>query len=159
MQFSSTPKDIPSPIVTHASLSLASQDLHPDTVTSLLGIQPHRRFRCGDKYTGRDRAGNPVTRTRSSGLWALDSIHLISSTDPSDHACVVIDMIYPVLGRWLDLQAKGLVAHLCVTHAREESELGYTLDHRLLRKIADLRIDISIICNIIPASGETRTQT
>ncbi len=151
MQPPSTPRDVPSPLVTHASLGLAGEALDPHTVASLLGIQPHRMFRRGDQYEGRDRAGISVTYARSSGIWALDSTRLVASRDPADHVRAIVGLVYPVRERWIDIQSKGFVASLWVVHAREEGEMGYTLGHSLLQKIADLRADLSITCNVIPS--------
>lgn len=82
---SATPQDVPSGRITHASLSLAGEDLCPQVVTSLLGINPHRQFRRGDHYVGQDQNRTSVPRIRSSGIWALDSIHIVGSPDPADH--------------------------------------------------------------------------
>lgn len=146
----SSPQDLPSPHVTHASLSVAGEHLDPQIVTDLLGIRPHRAFRQGDKYNGRNRDG-PIIRTHTSGVWALDSTKLISSHDPADHVRAVVALIHPVAGRWIDLQKKGLKAGLWIVHAREEGELGYTLDDHLVQQLADLRVFIAIACNIVPS--------
>lgn len=146
----STPKDLPSAHVTHASLGLAGEHLDPQIVTDLLGIRPHRAFRQGDKYNGRNREG-PIIMTCPSGVWAIDSTKLIGSPDPADHVHAVVALIHPVAGRWIDLQKKGYKANLWIVHAREEGETGYSLNYHLIEQLADLRVNVSITCNIVPS--------
>jgi len=130
-------------------LGLAGKNLDPETVTCLLGIQPHRGFRRGDHYQGRDRTGNLLTYQRSSGVWALDSTRLVVSRDPADHVRAVVELVHPVRKAWNDIQHDDISAGMWVVHAREEGEFGYTLDHEVLQRIADLHLDVSIVCNII----------
>lgn len=148
-------QDTPSGRVTHASLSMSGDDLDPAIVTSLLGIQPHRKFQKGDEYQGCTIDGIPVVRFRPSGVWTIESTRLVVSPDPSDHVSAVVELVHPVVGRWVDLQKKGYLAGLWIVHARTLGELGYTLDHCVLQKIADLRVYVSVVCNIIDLPPET----
>lgn len=146
---STTPKDLPSSDVTHASLGVGGTKLDPDIITSLLGVQPHRKFRAGDRYAGRDIDGNHVIYTRALGVWGIDSVRLVSSPDPADHVRAVVEVIHPVRGRWLDILSKGYEGNLWIIHARDEGESGYALDAGLIRQIADIRVNVSVVCNII----------
>lgn len=152
---SSSPNDLPSHLVTHASLGLTGQDLNPDAITSLLGVSPHRQFRRGDQYEGRGRDGTTSIYTRPSGVWSLDSTRLVSSRDPVDHVRAVVQMVHPFFGRWRDLVNKGFNASLWIVHARVEGEMGYTIDLTLLQAMADLKLNVSITCNIIRSGSET----
>lgn len=154
----SNPSDMPGGRVTHVSFGVSGITLDPEEVLRRTGITPHRWYRCGDQYVGRGRDRNPTTGTRPHGAWAIDSTKLVNEKRPEEHVRAVLELVHPKSAVFAQLADEGFTPMFWITHAREEGELGYSIRADDVRRIADLRADLSIVCNVLPFDGDSITR-
>lgn len=73
---------------THATFRITGDQLDPDAITKLLGIEPSFGWRKGDVH------GHPTRPVRSpTGIWAVESKAAVSSTILEEHLAYLLDRI------------------------------------------------------------------
>jgi len=150
----------PSGLLTHVTLVVAGPGLDPSKVSRNTGISPHRSFREGERYIGRNREGGDVIRTYPVGNWSVDSTRLIpSGRRPEEHVHAVIDLVYPAYQAFANIAREGPTPQFWVTHARSPGELGYTISASDLKMLADLCVDLSLVCYIVPDPDEAQPES
>src|SRR5713226_10670143 len=77
--------------VTHASLGIFHDDLDPEEITRLLGLQPTRGWKRGEPRNPRARTPIPA----KFGVWLLSTRGIVQSRDVRRHIDWLLDRAEP----------------------------------------------------------------
>ncbi|QQE13336.1 DUF4279 domain-containing protein [Planctomycetota bacterium] len=77
----------------NVTFGIRADDLIPDEMTKLLGIQPSHSFARGDEYVGHINLTEKGVRTREHGVWQVRSEEVVKSDDLQDHVDYLIDLL------------------------------------------------------------------
>jgi len=125
----------------YASLILTGKDLIPHNITDSLGITPTKSFKRGDT-----RKGEIVW---PHGYWEIETSSHVNSSDPSAHLEWLVEQVYPEKSRLqeilLDKRIDALISCFWIS---PYTQIGMSIEVRLLRKIADLgvRLEFDFHC-------------
>jgi hypothetical protein len=119
------------PAIARVSVSLRvfGDALEPDEVSALLGHQPTRFHRKGDK---KSRSGNAVEPT---GAWILDSA-LSEKAEIEEHVESLLSLISNDSDEWANLTASLSASILCSVFLDQYNE-GFELSPRLSQSMAE----------------------
>ena len=108
-------------VKTYAILCFAGDKLDPLEISDILGIDPTRAYRKGEKYFAGPRAGMVTGRT---GIWLLSTDEVVSGSDLDRHISYLLEIIFENgadrFSRLHQLIAdRGLQAHVsCFWHGK-----------------------------------------
>src|SRR2546430_11458789 len=74
-----------------ATLRFCGDRLDPDRITAILGVQPTKAYRKGERYLAGPRAGYVTGRT---GVWVLASDSVMNSAELDRHLEHLVDLIF-----------------------------------------------------------------
>jgi hypothetical protein len=74
-----------------ATLRFSGDRLDPDRITAILGTQPTKAHRKGERYLAGPRAGYVTGRT---GLWVLATDSMVDSAELDRHLEHLVDLIF-----------------------------------------------------------------
>jgi hypothetical protein len=74
-----------------ATLRFSGDRLDPDRITAILGVQPTKAYRKGERYLAGPRAGYVIGRT---GVWVLASDGAIDSAELDPHLEYLVASIF-----------------------------------------------------------------
>jgi len=124
------------PARVYATFILRGKELDPQEVTDRLGITPWRSFRRGDMRTEK--------RQWPHGFWALTSDGHIHSTDLSMHLEWLVKQLEPTIQNVQDIVRNNEIdVEISCLWIFPENHNGLVLSSYLLRKIADLGVELS----------------
>jgi hypothetical protein len=127
------------PYPPYAGLYLTGKELDPKKITDILGINPHKSWKRGDK-----RKDN---NARTSGLWMIDSSGQVQSVDFIAHLEWLVENIEPVATKLSEiLQDENINAVISGFWIMPTSHEYLILDPNLSKRVAaiNLRLEISI---------------
>ena|SRR5712691_3539160 len=76
---------------TFATLRFSGDRLDPDRITAILGVQPTKGYRKGERYLAGPRAGYVTGRT---GVWVLATESVVDSAELDRHLEHLVDLIF-----------------------------------------------------------------
>jgi hypothetical protein len=74
-----------------ATLRFCGDCLDPDRITAILGVQPTKAYRKGERYLAGPRAGHVTGRT---GVWVLASDGVVNSAELDPHLEHLANLIF-----------------------------------------------------------------
>jgi hypothetical protein len=74
-----------------ATLRFSGDRLDPDRITAILGVEPRRAYRKGERYLAGPRAGYVTGRT---GVWVLATDSVVNSAKLSRHLEYLVGLIH-----------------------------------------------------------------
>src|SRR5437870_928261 len=74
-----------------ATLRFSGDHLDPDRITAILGVQPTKAYRKGERYLAGPRAGYVTGRT---GVWVLASDSVVNSAELDRHLEHLVNLIF-----------------------------------------------------------------
>ncbi len=83
--------DAPPRTTAFATLRFSGDRLDPDRITAILGVQPTKAYRKGERYLAGPRAGYVTGRT---GVWILASDGAIDGAELDPHLEHLVDLIF-----------------------------------------------------------------
>lgn len=114
------------------SLRVFGDSLEPEEVSALLGRQPTRSHRKGDKTSQASATG---ASTEPTGAWILDS-GLSEKAEIEDHVEALLSPVSNDCDEWASLTSRFSASILCSTFLDQYNE-GFELSPRLARSLAD----------------------
>ena len=114
------------------SLRVFGDSLEPEEVSSLLGRQPTRSHRKGDKISKTSANGSSTAPT---GAWILDS-GLSEKAEIEDHVEAILSPVSNDSDEWASLTSRFSASILCSTFLDQYNE-GFELSPRLAQSLAD----------------------
>jgi hypothetical protein len=120
----------------YATFILRGKELDPQDVTDRLGITPYRSFKRGDRRTEK--------RKWPHGFWALTTDGHVQSTDLSVHLEWLVQQLEPSIQNIQDIvRSHEIGAEISCLWIFPEEHNGLVLSSQLMRKIADLGVELS----------------
>ena len=110
------------------SLRVFGDSLEPEEVSALLGRQPTRSHRKGDK-------GSRSSSTEPTGAWILDS-GLSEKVEIEDHVEALLSPVSKDSDEWASLTSRFSASILCSVFLYQYNE-GFELSPRLAQSLAD----------------------
>lgn len=114
------------------SLRVFGDSLEPEEVSALLGRQPTRSHRKGDKTSKTSANGSTGEPT---GAWILDS-GLSEKAEIEDHVEALLSPVTNDTDEWASLTSRFSASILCSTFLDQFNE-GFELSPRLAQSLAD----------------------
>jgi hypothetical protein len=74
-----------------ATLRFLGDRLDPDRITAILGVQPTKAYRKGERYLAGPRAGHVTGRT---GVWVLMTDTVVDSPDLDPHLKHLVNVVF-----------------------------------------------------------------
>src|SRR5690348_15349357 len=74
-----------------ATLRFTGDRLDPDRITAILGVQPTKAYRRGERYLAGPRAGHVTGRT---GVWVFATDSVVDSAELDRHIELLVDLIF-----------------------------------------------------------------
>ena len=105
----------------YATLRFAGDKLEPQEISDVLGVNPTRAYRKGERYLAGPRTGELTGRT---GIWLLSTDNVVKGSDLARHLSYLMKLIFEgEPGRIAALQRliarRGLKAHAsCFWHGK-----------------------------------------
>ena len=112
------------------SLRVFGDGLEPDEVSALLGREPTRSHRKGDRIRGSNRLGVEPT-----GAWILDSA-LSEKTEIEEHVETLLATVTNDFDEWASLADQFSASILCSVFLDQYNE-GFEISSRLSQALAD----------------------
>ena len=130
--------DYPTCVRTYASLRILHDDLEPDRVTRLLGIEPSESQVKGAAYI------NSIGREKMAeiGGWFLSTEGVIASRDLRRHVDCILDKLVGKDESLKRLQADGNEIDVFCYWLAAEGHGGPTLSPAIMRRLGELEIEI-----------------
>lgn len=126
---------------TFATLRLFHEDLDPDRVSRLLGVQPTKGHRRDDLRPG----GASPYRT---GMWSLSTEDL-GSLDIREHLDHLLDVAEPRADALAQLRLAGTRQDVFCYWATTDGQGGPALDPEQMGRLANLGLAISFDCYVL----------
>jgi len=124
---------------TFATFRLSKEDLNPDDVSRLLGLEPSRVQRKGEPQYPK----NPDSPLRfRSGGWHLSTQGHVESRDLRRHVDWLLERLEPKRDVLLRLSREGCAMDLICFWCSASGQGGPWLDAALMRRLADLALAI-----------------
>jgi hypothetical protein len=79
-----------------ATLRFSGDRLDPDRITAILGVEPTKAYRKGERYLAGPRAGYVTGRT---GVWVLATDSVIDSAELDRHLGHLVELVFGAPGR------------------------------------------------------------
>lgn len=120
------------------SLRVFGDSLEPEEVSALLGRQPTRSHRKGDKtfrISSTPKASGSIASTEPTGAWILDS-GLSEKAEIEDHVEALLSPVSNDSDEWASLTSRFSASILCSVFLDQYNE-GFELSPRLARSLAD----------------------
>jgi hypothetical protein len=120
------------------SLRVFGDGLEPDEVSALLGREPTRCHRKGDKTfktSSSSGASGSVTSIEPTGAWILDS-GLSEKAEIEDHVEALLSPVSNDSDEWASLTSRFSASILCSVFLDQYNE-GFELSPRLAQSLAD----------------------
>lgn len=123
-----------------ASLRVFGDGLEPDEVSALLGHEPTRCHRKGDKvgsHSGGHSGGHPgaqATAVEPTGAWILDS-RISEKAEVEDHVESLLALLTSDHDEWASLTERFSASILCGIFLDQYNE-GFELSPRLCKALA-----------------------
>jgi len=121
---------------TFATFRLIGKDLDPDTATSLLGLNPTRMFRRGDK--------RGESKVWLHGYWEICSQDVVKTTDLAVHIEWLLEKLEPVREQLGSLIKGEVKADIDCFFESLTGHGGPTFSPRLLARIASLNLELGL---------------
>jgi hypothetical protein len=121
---------------TFATFRLIGKDLDPDAVTSLLGLEPTRMFRKGD------RRGE--TKVWPHGYWGITSQGTVETTDLAVHIEWLLAQLEPVREQLTSVVRGDVKADVNCFIESGTGHGGPTFSPQLLARIAALNLELGL---------------
>ncbi|NUS59813.1 MAG: DUF4279 domain-containing protein [Lysobacter sp.] len=128
--------DYPPCSYTHVWLRVLHEALDPDDVTQLLGLQPTRIVRVGD------RVHEKSTRTRTNAVWLLESSDAVESRDSRAHFDWLLDRVGDKGPQLRALAARGYLVDICCKWDSAAGNGGPTFAPAQLSALGNLGIEV-----------------
>src|SRR6266446_1220362 len=82
--------DAPPRTTAFATLRFSGDRLDPDRITAILGVQPTKAYRRGDRYLAGPRAGYVTGRT---GVWVLATDSVVDNAELHPHLEHLVNLV------------------------------------------------------------------
>lgn len=115
-----------------ASLRVFGDSLEPEEVSSLLGHQPTRSHRKGDKTPN---ASGRASSTELTGVWILES-GLCEKAEIEEHLEALFSAVSNDSDEWASLTSRFSASVLCSIFLDPDNE-GFELSPRIAQSLAD----------------------
>ena len=116
-----------------ASLRVFGDSLEPDEVSALIGREPTRSHRKGDKSA--PEAGARAGAVEQTGAWILDS-WLPEKAEIEEHVEALLSAVSNDSDEWASLTSRFSASILCSAFLDQYNE-GFELSPRLAQSLAD----------------------
>jgi hypothetical protein len=88
---STTKSEADGTVKVYATLRFAGDELEPREISDVLGVEPTRAYRKGERYFAGPRTGELRGRT---GIWLLSTEHAVSGSDLDRHLSYLANLVF-----------------------------------------------------------------
>lgn len=125
----------------HVSFRFIALDLEPDTVSSLLGLQPSRSYRAGELRPTKHGRFAGHSFPQRIGVWLLDS-PLAGNAEAEEHLVWLLDQLEPRTADIHRVIASGAKADFYVGLVTESGQGGCVLTPGVMRRLGRLGVEL-----------------
>ena len=135
-----------------ASLRIGDDQLDPQEITKILGVEPDNAHRKGDPNTGRSKKGKLLVYSPfRSGLWSICSKEP-EHMDLEHHLKSLLHTLYPLKDKLIELSNRGYKMDMfCGIFIDSGAQPGFDIDSNVLLKLGELNISfgLCIYCSML----------